>query len=70
MTKHNIGMVTRNTPNLIIVIISEKAVKLKFCVLCLDRYLFSVVSGNKYLHRGSKENVLSTIISGNVTMCR
>ena len=30
-----------------------KAVKIKFWLLFLDRYLFSVVSGNRYLHRGS-----------------
>ena len=70
MARHKIGMVTRNTPHLIIVILSEEVVKMKFVLLCLDRYLFSVVSGNGYLPRGSKENMLSTTITGNVTMSR
>ena len=36
----------------------------------LNRYLFSVVNGNRYLPRGSKENVLSITITENVTMPR
>ena len=68
MTKHKIGMVTRNTPCLIIVIISDEVVKMNFLLLCLNRYSFSVVSANRYLPRSSKENVLSTTITGNVTM--
>ena len=70
MTKHKIGMVTRNIPHLIIVIFSDQVVKMKVLILCLDRHLFSVVSGNRYLPRGSKENVLSTTIIGNITMSR
>ena len=31
--------------------------------------MFSVVSGNRYLPRGSKENILSITITGNVTTC-
>ena len=53
MTKHKIGMVNR-----IIILL----------LLYLDRYLFSVVSGNRYLRRVSKENVLSTTITGNIAM--
>ena len=41
----------------------DKVVKIK----CLDRYLFKVVSGNRYLPRG-KENILSITITMNVTM--
>ena len=41
-----------------------------FLLLCLDMYLFSVVSGYRYLPRGSKENVLSITITRNVTMSR
>ena len=41
-----------------------------YILLCLDRYLFSVVSGNRYLSNGSKENVLSTTITGNITIPR
>ena len=70
MARHKIGMVTRNTPCLVIVRFSDEVVKMKFLLLCLDRYLCSVVSGNGYLPRGSKENILSTTITGNLTMSR
>ena len=74
MTKHKIGMVTRNTPHPIIVVLSDEVVKISFLLICMDRYQFSVVSGNRsidtYLPRGSKENVLSTTITKNVTMSR
>ena len=63
-------MVTRNTLHLIIIIFSEEVVKMKFLLLCMDKYLFSVVSDNRYLPRTSKGNVLSTTITGNVTMPR
>ena len=61
-------MITRNTPHLLTVIFSDEVIKMNFLPLCLDRYLFSVVSGNRYLFRGSKENVLSITITGNITM--
>ena len=72
MTKHKVGMVTRTgiIPHPIIVILSDEVVKIKFLISCLDRYLFSVVSGNRYLPRSSKENVLSTTTTGNITMSR
>ena len=60
--KAQIGMVTRNMPHLVIVIFSDEVVKLNFSLPCLDWYLFSVLSGNRYLPRGSRENVLSTTI--------
>ena len=41
---------------------------MNFLLLCLDRYLFSVISDNKYLPKGSKENVISTTITGNITI--
>ena len=69
-------MDTRNTPCLVIVIFSDELVKIKFLLqikfllLCLDRYLFSAVIGNRYLPRGSKENVFSIAIIGSVTMSR
>ena len=44
--------------------------KMNFLLLCLDRYLFILVTGNRYLCRGSVENVLSITITGNVTMSR
>ena len=69
MKKHKIAMVTKNTLCLVIVIFADEVVKISF-LLCLDRYLSSVVCGNRYLPRGSKENVLSIPITGNVTMSR
>ena len=68
--KAQIGIGTRNMPHLVIVIFSDEVVKMNFSLPCLDWYVFSVVSGNIYLPRGSKENVLSTTIIGNVTMSR
>ena len=58
MTKHKIGMVSINTQHLVIVIFSSKNEN-----LWIDRYLFRVVSGNRYLPRGRKENILSTTIT-------
>ena len=69
VTKYKIWMAMRNTLYLVIVIFSDKVTKMKFLLLCLDRYLFNVVSGNIYLPRCSKENVLSITITGNVTTC-
>ena len=48
-------------------IFSDEIVKIKFLLVCLDRYLFSMVTGNRYLPIGSKENVLSNTIIANVT---
>ena len=64
MTKNTIGMVTRNISHLVIVIISDEVVKMNILLLHLDRHLFSVVRGNRYLPRDGKENVLSTTITG------
>ena len=68
MTKHKIGMVTRNVPHLVIVIFSDEVVKMKFLLIFLDRYLLNVVIDNRYVPRGNKENVLSIAITGNVTL--
>ena len=70
MTKHKIGMGTRNTLCLVIVIFSDEVVKMNFLLLCEDRYLFNVVSDNIYLNKGSKENVISTSITENIIMSR
>ena len=70
MTKNKIGMVTRNISHLVIVIFSDEVVKMNILLICLDRYLFRVVNGNRYLPRDSKENILSTTITGTVTMSR
>ena len=63
------GIVTSNTSCLVTDIFRDE-VKMKFLLICLDRYLFSLVRGNRYLCRGSVENVLSITITGNVTMFR
>ena len=55
---------------MVVVIFPDEVVKMKFLERCLDRYVFSVVNGNRYLPRGSKENVLPTTITGNVTIFR
>ena len=60
MTKHKISMVSRNNQHLIIIILSDEVAKIKF-LLCLEKYLFSVVS---------KENVLFSTITRNVTLSR
>ena len=84
MKKHKISMVTRNNPHLVIVILSDEVVEMKCFLPCLDKYLFSAVSGNRYMcHKCvinlnnaidncmcSKENVLSSTITRNVTMYR
>ena len=57
MTKSKFGKATRNI-----------VVKMNFLLLPLDRYLFSVVSGNRYLSRGSKENMLSITNNSNYTI--
>ena len=39
-------------------------------LLHLDGSLLSVVNGNTYVPRGSKENVISITITGNVSVSR
>ena len=46
----------------------DEVVKLTFVLLPLDMYLFSGVSDNKNLLRGSNGNVLSITITGNVSV--
>ena len=50
-------MVSRCTSSLVLVILPDGVVKIKFQFLPLDRYLISVVSGDRCLARGNKENV-------------
>ena len=52
----------------IIVMLSDEILKMNFLLIFLDRYLFSVANGNRYLPRVSKENILSATITGNITM--
>ena len=51
-------------------IFPDEAGKQNFLLLHLDRYLFSVANGNRYLPRGSEENVLSITIARNVSVSR
>ena len=69
MTKHKIGMVTKNTPFLVTVIFLDKVKQYEiFTTISGEVCLFSVVIGNRYLLRGNKESVLSITIIGNITM--
>ena len=43
---------------------------MKLPLLQLGRYLFSEVSGNRYLPRGSNGNALCIAITGNVSVAR
>ena len=72
MTKHNIGMVTSDTSCLVIVILSDEVVIIKFYYYgqVSIKCGVSVGSVNRYLPRGSNENVLSITVTGNVTMSR
>ena len=46
---------------------SDEVVKMKYVLLYLN---ISVLSSNRYLPRGSKENVPSFTITGNISMSR
>ena len=65
MTKSKSGMVTRDASLfLAIAKFSVEVGKNTFLLLHLYGYLFSVAHGNRYLSRGSKENVLSLQLLG------
>ena len=59
-------MFTIDTPYLITYIFLHVAVKKKFPILSLVRYLFKVVSGYRYVTRGSSGNILSITLTGSV----
>ena len=44
--------------------------KKNFPLLSVDKYLFRVVSGNRYLPRANNENVLYITSTGNVSVSR
>ena len=58
-------MVTRYSPYLATEIFLHAVVKKKYPLLSQVRYLFKMVSGNKYLTRGSNGNFLSITLTGN-----
>ena len=51
-------------------IFPDEVGKKNFLLLHLDEYLFSVAHANRYLPRGSKENVLTITIVMNVSVSR
>ena len=63
-------MVTRDILHLTIVTFLDVVVKNNFPLLPVDWYLFRVVSGNRYLPRGSNENTVYITSTGNVSVSR
>ena len=59
-------MVIRDILHLTIVTFFDVVVKKNFLLLPVDWYLFQVVTGNRYLPRGSYENALFITGTGNV----
>ena len=70
MTKSKTGMVTRDILHLTIVTFLDVVVKKNFPLLPVDWYLLIVVTGNKYLPRGSNENALFITSTGNLSASR
>ena len=70
MTKSKTSMVTREILHLTIDTFLDVVVKNNFPLLPVDWYLFRVVSGNRYLPRGSNENTLYITSTGNVSVSR
>ena len=68
MTKSKTGTATRDI--LTIVTFLDVVVKENFPLLPVDWYLFSVVTGNRYLPRSSNENALFITSTGNVSVSR
>ena len=48
-------------------VLSDEVVTMKFLLLCLNSYLLSVATGNRYQPKGSKK-CTSITITGNITM--
>ena len=70
MTKSKGSMVTRNIIHLTIVIFLDVEVKKNFLLLPVDWYMLQVVTGNRYLPRGSNENAPFITNTGNVSVSR
>ena len=70
MTKSMTSMVTRDILHLTIVTFLDLVVKKNFPLIPVDWFLFQVVTGNRYLPRGSNENALFIISTGNVSVSR
>ena len=63
-------MVTRDILHLTIATFLDVVVKKNFPLLPVDWYVFRVVTGNRYLPRGSNENALFITSTGNVSVSR
>ena len=70
MTKSKSSMVTRDILYLTIDTFLDLVVKTNFPLLSVGWCLFRVVSGNRYLSRGSNENILCVTSTGNVSVAR
>ena len=70
MTKSKSSMATRDILYLTIDTFLDIVVKSNVPLLSVDWYLFRVVSGNRYLLRGSNENTLCITNTGNVSVAR
>ena len=73
MTKSKTSIITRDILHLPIVTFLDAVVKKNFPLLPVDWYLFQVVTGNRYLPRGSNQNalfIISIISTGNVSVSR
>ena len=63
-------MVTKDILHLTIVTLLDIVVRKNFPLLSVDWYLFRVVSGNRYLPRGSNDNALYITTTGNISISR
>ena len=63
-------MVARDIPYLTINTFLDVVVKKKISLLFLGWYLFSVVTGNRYLPRCSNGSALCITMPGNVFVCQ
>ena len=63
-------MVTRDTPFLRTETVLDVVVKKILPLLSLGWYLFTVVSYNRYVPKGSNRNALSVTTNGNVSVAR
>ena len=68
MTKSKTSMVTKDIVHLTIVTFLDVVVKMNFPLLPVD--WFQMVSGNRYLLRGSNGNVFLITSTGNVSVSR
>ena len=68
MTKSETSVVTRDILHLTIVTFLDAVVKKNFPLLPADWYLSQVMTGNRYLPKGSNENALFITSTGNVSV--